>query len=378
MVDSAGVEIVLNDRASWREGEGWRIPEQPEVDIGVVDGDPAYQFSDVRGAARLSDGTIVVANGQSNELRFFDRAGRHLRTAGRTGGGPGEFRGLQRVMRLAGDTLATWDFASRRVSYFAPGGEFVRSIDVPLIEGRSIPRVDGVFADGSLLVTPLINPAFRPGTDIARDTATYLRLSRTGEPMGTLGRFPGQQTVSVATTGEGQFNIRTNLPFGLATFRAVRGERLYVGDSERYEIAVHDAGGRVVRRVRKSHRPIPLTPEEVESFKQRERERGAPGGNRQVQERMLAAMRFPETKAAFEDLAVDAEGAIWVREYPEVGDDNPEWTVFDPAGRLLGRVAVPVGVTVLDIGPDYLLGVWRDDLDVEHVRLYRLEKDRAG
>jgi hypothetical protein len=28
----------------------------------------------------------------------------------------------------------------------------------------------------------------------------------------------------------------------------------------------------------------------------------------------------------------------------------------------------------LDIGGDYVLGVWQDDFDVDHVRLYRLAR----
>jgi hypothetical protein len=28
----------------------------------------------------------------------------------------------------------------------------------------------------------------------------------------------------------------------------------------------------------------------------------------------------------------------------------------------------------MHIGPDFVLGVWRDDLDVEHARLYELIK----
>jgi hypothetical protein len=45
--------------------------------------------------------------------------------------------------------------------------------------------------------------------------------------------------------------------------------------------------------------------------------------------------------------------------------DPEKWWVFDPDGRLLGTVGVPAGLVVLPIGRDRVLGLWRDELDVE-------------
>jgi hypothetical protein len=41
---------------------------------------------------------------------------------------------------------------------------------------------------------------------------------------------------------------------------------------------------------------------------------------------------------------------------------------------LLGQVETPTRGRLLQIGSDFVLGVWRDELDVEQVRLYRLLK----
>lgn len=50
------------------------------------------------------------------------------------------------------------------------------------------------------------------------------------------------------------------------------------------------------------------------------------------------------------------------------------WDVFDPEGRWLGGIAMPVGLEVTEIGEDYILGIWKDDLDVAYVRMYELIK----
>ena len=42
-----------------------------------------------------------------------------------------------------------------------------------------------------------------------------------------------------------------------------------------------------------------------------------------------------------------------------------------------GIALTPADLSVIEIGADYLLGTWRDELDVEHVQLYELIKPGA-
>jgi hypothetical protein len=40
----------------------------------------------------------------------------------------------------------------------------------------------------------------------------------------------------------------------------------------------------------------------------------------------------------------------------------------------LGEVALPSTLGVTEIGEDYVLGTWRDEMDVEYVRMYSLDR----
>ena len=51
---------------------------------------------------------------------------------------------------------------------------------------------------------------------------------------------------------------------------------------------------------------------------------------------------------------------------------------LDPQGNLVGSVTLPEGVDILGIGEDYLLGLVRDELEVEYVKLYQLQRPTAG
>ena len=66
-------------------------------------------------------------------------------------------------------------------------------------------------------------------------------------------------------------------------------------------------------------------------------------------------------------MLLDRDDRLWVEEYAAVPDDRSVWTVFTPEGTLVARATMPQRLTPLEIGRDYLLGVERDELDVESV-----------
>lgn len=73
-------------------------------------------------------------------------------------------------------------------------------------------------------------------------------------------------------------------------------------------------------------------------------------------------------------LQLDDEGNLRVVEYGMPGETGNTRTVISREGVWLGSVELPLGFSPSHIGPDFVLGVWRDELEVEHVRLYGLVK----
>ncbi|MBW3570189.1 MAG: hypothetical protein KY467_03710 [Gemmatimonadetes bacterium] len=375
--DSAGIRIVQNEAPAWKKGQAWRVAAEPVTDVGVAEGDANQQFARVSDAVRLSDGTLMVADGQVNELRAFDAQGRYLRSIGRSGGGPGEFGGLEQLHLLPGDTVAAFDYLGRRLSFFTPAGTFVRSVTLEPVDGTLRPRPLGVFADGSMVVAPLFNPIFRNSPRPTRDTVALALYSAAGRQSASLGRVPGREMVTlVSGGGADRMAVRDARPFGLATFFAVHGSRLLVGENARYELVERRPDGAVVRLVRRSGDPQAVTKRDREAYLERRRGRAGDGASRGAEERLLKSLSFPEHKPYFAGLRLDAEGNAWVERHPAPGADTP-WDVFDAEGRLLGTVTTPAGLRVTQIGPDFIVGVWTDELDVPHVRVHRIQKPAA-
>lgn len=61
-------------------------------------------------------------------------------------------------------------------------------------------------------------------------------------------------------------------------------------------------------------------------------------------------------------------------EYRMFGEGPAVWTVFDPGGRIQGLVETPPGLDVLEIGADYVLGRVTDELGVEYVHVWALDR----
>ncbi|NIQ57254.1 MAG: hypothetical protein GWN71_28870, partial [Gammaproteobacteria bacterium] len=79
--DSADVRIVENPATA--EAGAWHLTDSPRVEIGGLEDDPNQQVYQVWDAVRLTDDRIVVVNGGTHELRFYDASGRFMQSAGR-------------------------------------------------------------------------------------------------------------------------------------------------------------------------------------------------------------------------------------------------------------------------------------------------------
>ena len=358
--DSSGITIVENTAPVWPEGHGWRVAQESSLTIGVLEGPEEYQLFRVRSAIRLDDGRIVVANGGSSELRFYDASGTLLTSVGGEGEGPGEFgRFMGAIWRAEGDSLVIYDYTNgMRLSVFDRNGTFGRafrlelpSTSIPLADaliwGNTVVSRSGIYADGGR------------ADGLRRDSALYCTHDMDGTVFDTLGRFPGSELYA-QSMGEGT-SVATSRPFGRQPQSAATAEYWYFGSGDRYEIRAYGRSGALARLIRRDVANRPVSQAQMEDIRVR-----APGARRDIP--------IPETMPAYGRMLGDADGNMWVQEYRVAGEPE-RWAVLDPDGRFLGIVEMPAPGRVTEIGSDYVLGVWTDDMDVEQVRLYALSKN---
>lgn len=366
------VTVIAGTLACASGGEGSTtsavsIDSIPLVDIGDAADGPHAEFSGFLQTAWLSDGRIAVANGGSHEVRIFDSTGNWLQTIGRRGAGPGEFESLGGLYVGRGDTLRTYDFSLLRVSVFSPEGEFQRGVRMGTDGGGGTLRLQGVLGNGSLVASTQkpIDMNSEPG--VRRDTSTLILFDADGTLLESLGQFPGGEAW-ISRTGR-RVSVQ-NRPFGKELFVIARDSSIYVGSADGPELSILKGDGSVERVIRWSAPARAVTPEIIDTYVATTIDQ-VDEDRRALYTEMLRSAPFPSEMPAYADVLVGSDGSVWVGRYVARGQGERKiFDVFDSSGAPLGSFAMPLRFTPSQVSADRVMGIWRDEDDVSHVRVY--------
>jgi hypothetical protein len=152
------------------------------------------------------------------------------------------------------------------------------------------------------------------------------------------------------------------------------GRRIFNGANDLMQVQELDMSGNLVRILRIPGYPLDLSAAQIAAERDFFLDRSPPGSPfRQGFEDAPAS----DTRPAYDDILVDPSGAVWLELFRGQSEqDQPEeWLVLDADGTWLGNVGIPDRFTVTDITIDAVLGVWRDELDVQHPQVLRLTRN---
>jgi hypothetical protein len=371
--DSAGIRIAHNQRPAWPASGGWQLSAEPVVRIGGVDAGEPYELYRVTAAQMLSDGRIVVANSGTQELRFYDAAGRYLSRAGGNGEGPGEFRSIIGLQVAAGDTILVYDGSLARITYFDPEGSLARTTRVT--GERSGPAMAfQLLRDGSLVVVTGVAFTINSPDGYSRPDFTLYRHPPNGSDPEALGTWPG--VGAWARTPERSVQL-WYVPFAGSTLFAADTGSIFAALQDPGEIHRLDSSGRLTAVIRADWERTAITDAIREEYIAGRLEGIHDAGFRRRSAAAYREMPIPEYAPVFELLLLDDLGSLWVRRFSHPGADVERWDVFGPDGRWLGPLSFPAGFRPTQIGADFVLGRWQDDLEVEYVLRYELQR-RGG
>ena len=382
--DSAGVSIVINTAPRWATTTPWRLSENPALEIGAVDGEPAYLFDRVVGAITLSDGQIAVADMGSAQIRVFDPTGKHLISFGAEGDGPGEFRQVIGLHRLPGDAIAVIDRLDR-LHVFDSSGAYRETLRIgtlpvaldPLTYHENPPRdirVVGWLQDGTFLAWESSHIVWNEQRQFEQAQTLefeYSRYSMDPSPLNTIVRIAGP------TFQPHPMNLVLRTVFAPEVLSSTDDEHLVLGLSGSGEVRWYDDDGQLVRISRREWPMRPVTEETIDEFVAQSSPR--------ISEELLRGRTFADALPKFSGLLCDRPGNVWLRryepdhaamtlEYVRTFDTTSSWAVLDTTGRWLGDLTTPRRFSPLEIGDDYVLGLYRDEFEVEYTRVYTLTK----
>ena len=381
--DSAGIRIVESVEPLLDSTRAWRISERPSVVIGDDSSVAAQQFADIGGALVLGGGRIVVVNGRPPELRLFDSTGRHIRTIGRRGEGPGEFARPREVIRYRGDSIAVHDRFGFKVSVFDSSGAFGRSALAPrtrstpaLRHSSDIPTLIGAVASGDL--TFAFPDRFAEGNaEIIVGDLLLVRSTADGQRSDTIAAVPGIE--NVVAPGSGPVRRKPYLFTGFA--RAASTDSILLVTTPRQNtVTAYRLSGSPVLIARDLRPARPVDRDLMARYARFLRGSVRPDMDNPDPEvtirRLVEETPTPDSIAGFTDIRIDATGHVWVRHVgvPGVDTTDARYSIFDQRGALLTDVRVPAQFYIADVGAAYVLGVHHDSLGVQSIRRYALQK----
>lgn len=344
----------------------WRVSERPILSIGSSDAEGPELFGSIAGAVRLSSGTVVVADGKSLELRFFSPAGKHLKTSGRRGGGPGEFRNISAVQRCAGDSVFVYDAALFRMSAFSPDGAYTRAIPMQGWMSNGLPPYDFWCHHGGVLAF-VHRSTDRPKLEGPLRHNVEISLVNRNDSVISLGTFPASEMYFQAPAAGPRH-------LGKKTTVAVGSKSVYVGTGDAFEIAKFSFRGERIGTLREARAPISVTAAQVTTYIKEFIASRPRRVNTSRHEQYFRDLEWPTVYPAYARLMVDGSDNLWIEEYPIPGRDIREWSIYANSGARMAVISLPQGFRLLDAGRDYVLGVWRDQDDIDYIRVYQLVK----
>lgn len=372
ITDSAGIRLIESHRPEWQGSRGWRLEPHPELVIGEPARSSAEEFTRIEEVLTLPDGRIVVANqNDPPNIRFFDPAGDHLESVGREGEGPGEFLDIEELWFAPPDSLVVFDRRAFEITLFGTDGRYLDEVQMELQFGQD-PDLRGLFkgrfADGSYLFLPLAPYPSRNTQGSGRERLAVVRALANATIVDTIGVFPYLDWVGLSSGSV------TSPLFGHQAAHLVHDSAYYTGMGDDFTIDHYTLTGRHLRRIRRAFEVQPIT-DELRERRIAEILEGLSPDNHSQARRLANERSLSGTIPAFgRRWRIDVEDNLWIPEYPLPGDSVTDWSIFDRDGRWLGVIEMPRAFDPREIGADYVLGVWTNELDVETVRRYTLIK----
>ena len=366
--DSAGVRIVQHSGTPDVEPPFSFAPE-PVYRYG--DDQDDHMFAAIWNGILLGDGSAAIFDVSSSEVVLLNSDGTFHSVLAPAGEGPGEVRAVTSMFDVGQDSILIEDIGNGRFTLFVDGA-VARSVSTqgPISDGLS---AHGMDASGQMLMS---SSGYRRGFPDEWLPGYMVRFDLDTGVADTVATYDYVPFRPPEGTPENPFSY-----FGIVG--AVGGEFLY-GRTDTPELIWRRPDGSIRQIVRWQPDRVYPTEEHWDLYAADLR-KTAPEYNPQARTEeaieelvtsMLARYQLDpdEPLPLFTPPIADDAGRVWLGEFTVPSDRGaaPSYTILSPEGHWLGSLDLPDGLRILDVVGGQVLGVVKDEMDVESVVVWAL------
>ena len=303
---------------------------EEEITIGKTIKGEEPVFIVLTGIQVDSKGNIYVLDGRARKVKVFDKDGKHIRSFGREGQGPGEFQLANDIVLTPDETIMILDRGNYRLSFFSQEGELLKEVSA-----SKIPSLFRIYPDSDGNYTAKISLRGR------KYVYQIKKLDANLEELSLIAELEHPRRTDV---------LEMFFPSLIAV--VMKDDRIVLGNWQHYKLTVTDKTGRKIREIHKDYNPVKITDEDKERVI-KELSAGIP---------LRRRVEFPNNYPAFQGLSCDEQGRIFVRT-SERAEDNEGYyyDIFDKEGKYIAKI--PLG---------FFPRTWKNN------KLYTIEQDEEG
>lgn len=357
--DSSGVRLVELPGVAAIKSE-WKLNGAPTFRVGWSANGP--QLQDVASARFLDSGRIVIADDGTNTVYLLEPSGATAAVLGGKGQGPGEFEAIIGVTPLEADSFLVMDYRNARATVY-DGEKFVSDtrLGIPPVY---VYDTRSSSPEGRFLVTPWVGYFPNPGwgkAPVMRVDAAFSTADTVMERDVLLvrDRRPDRNPISQ----------RAWLQYG--------GDMVITARTDRSQVEWRTPDGVLKQVSRWPQRVRDLNGDDWSRYAAAFRMRNSSEPRAKL-ESTLAAQEadFGGTYPALQQIYAARGGDVWIAQFDLTTRSHRSgryWILSRSAGWL-GYIDLAPRSDILDIDSDRVLVLEYDNLDVQAVAMYQIER----
>jgi hypothetical protein len=313
-----GIPVVYNPKEPVPvKGQPSKVTLREDFTIGKDTEDPNYMFSGLQHTQVDEEEYMIAADWKECLIKVYDKNGKHVRSFGRKGQGPGEI-GLPYYLGIfQGNKIVVHDQMNGKFIIYTREGELLK--EIPMGIYRTITRFK-IDSEGNFYAIPRT-------FDETKVTFELKKFSPELDPLATFAAYEITRSPQI---------VRAFQPAQQVFVQISRDENIVWLEPLKYELTLMNREGKALRKIVKDYEPVRITEADEKGLIQ---QTWGSQGIRPGYE-FDVPKNFPPVRAFY----VDDEERIYVRTYDYIekeGQQLDRYDVFDSEGRYIAKFYHP-------------------------------------